>query len=666
MSRKRESLSLSLFPFLAVLICTMGVLVALLLLVVKRAEQSADAEAVAEAAAVQQQLVDVELAVAEASLRNQLLESQRSESRERLEHQRGLLGHLDNELASLREQARVLAQQILALQAANDGDSRGSPALAELEQQLAEQRSHLLGLETQIVAAQAELAAVDGAGVDGRAPVYSIVPIAAKSGTNRRPIYIECREGGLYLHPGEISLTLSDFVLPLTPGNPLDAALLAYREYWRRTLGQGAGGGNAYPLMVVRPSGAKWYGVARRAMSGWDREFGYELIPEDWDVNFGPADPGLVTAVEQAIESSRLRQTALVAYGQATPASYQSGSGGAGNGGGVEQAGLTPAVGGGFSTTAMGASGRRRAGKASGSGDGADPIAAFSSQFHTTRGEGSGLAIAEPMASGGGSIWTSSRQTPSAASLVAAAAGNARLSESGRGATAVVAGNASGAGALADPRAEASQWAGGAAAGRSNVETQSESNGGRRTAANAATTTANGTGRGSTATGSNSGGAASLAAPMGAVSAAPRNDQGSAAGSAPSLPVTWNPQAVAHQRGADWALPSRRNAVSAYHRPVRVQVTPSALILAAGEGSPRAETVAWEASLTDAIDPLANAIWRRVDRWGYLGFDGYWKPVLHLEYDPAERGLAEELERLLEGSGLDVQHPRQGAGEGTR
>jgi len=123
---------------------------------------------------------------------------------------------------------------------------------------------------------------------------------------------------------------------------------------------------------------------------------------------------------------------------------------------------------------------------------------------------------------------------------------------------------------------------------------------------------------------------------------------------------------LAHQRGADWALPSRRNAVSAYHRPVRVRVTPNDLILAAGEGSTQAETVSLEPTMAAAIDPMANAIWRRVDRWGYLGFDGYWKPVLHLEYAPEQREMAVELERLLEGSGLQVEHPTEWSTEAKR
>lgn len=112
---------------------------------------------------------------------------------------------------------------------------------------------------------------------------------------------------------------------------------------------------------------------------------------------------------------------------------------------------------------------------------------------------------------------------------------------------------------------------------------------------------------------------------------------------------------MAHERGADWALPSRRHAVSAYYRPVIVQVQAEALVLPPGEGSPRAQTIPLGLSLTEAIDPLANAVWQRVDKWGYLGFDGYWKPVLEFHYTPAQAEKALALQRLLEGSGLEVK-----------
>lgn len=123
---------------------------------------------------------------------------------------------------------------------------------------------------------------------------------------------------------------------------------------------------------------------------------------------------------------------------------------------------------------------------------------------------------------------------------------------------------------------------------------------------------------------------------------------------------------MAHQRGADWALPSRRNAVSAYYRPVIVNVQADALVLPPGEGSPRSQTIPLGASLSEAVDPLASAIWQRVDKWGYLGFDGYWKPVLELRFQPEQAEKAVALQRMLEGSGLDVKLPESPTREARR
>jgi hypothetical protein len=121
--------------------------------------------------------------------------------------------------------------------------------------------------------------------------------------------------------------------------------------------------------------------------------------------------------------------------------------------------------------------------------------------------------------------------------------------------------------------------------------------------------------------------------------------------------TTWHRDSLAHERGADWALPSRRNAVSAYHRPVVVHVKADALVLPAGEGSPKPQTIPLGASLMESVDPLTNAIWQRVDKWGNLGFDGYWKPVLEFHFSPEQAAQAVALQRLLEGSGLDVKMP---------
>jgi hypothetical protein len=637
MSRHRKAQSLSLFPFLAVLICTMGVLVALLLLVVKQAEQSGKQEQHAECAITRQQLEDLELQLAELGLRNRLLEARRQDYQTRLSRQRDELGHLENEMSRVRDEA----ERFVAQRAADRSAQTSAQDRRRQEQILEEQQVQLQALRQALNAAQAKLQLESQQRGRQAAPVYSIVPMAAQSGTNRRPIYIECREDGLRLHPGGIPLTLDDFVMPLTPGNPLDAALLAYREYWRKALGSQADQANAYPLMVVRPSGAKWYSVARRAMSGWDQEFGYELIPEDWEVNFGAVDPSLVQHVQHAIRAALARQSALVAFGQATPA---------GQAFVVQQASaatssdraLVPAVGGGFSPApAKAASGggdsQRRGSAARAEHRGqqrseqqgeqrADPVALFSSDFHQSRpAEAGSPGLREKAADSGNSPsrLTSSRQTPTAPNWLAALENQAGSLE----AAPLLATASSPNSSVASP-----PGAGSSGTGRSSAATTQPA--------------ASGPPGGAPLTGG------SPPSSPGTQGAPPSADA-----PATALDATLNPQSLAHQRGTDWALPSRRNAVSAYHRPIVVHVHDNALVLPAGEGSPQDQTVAFSQSLTEAIDPLANAIWQRVDKWGYLGFGGYWKPVLELKYDPAETKLAHELQQLLEGSGLDVKHP---------
>ena len=94
-SSQQNQTAPTLFPFLAVLICTMGAIIVLLVLVVKRAdiqanqsEQTVSAEEIAEQ---KQQLVDK----LEFSKNNiQLLGSLRPQLKERLESEKALYGHL--------------------------------------------------------------------------------------------------------------------------------------------------------------------------------------------------------------------------------------------------------------------------------------------------------------------------------------------------------------------------------------------------------------------------------------------------------------------------------------------------------------------------------------------------------------------------------------------
>ncbi len=650
MSRKRVGLSLSLFPFLAVLICTMGVLVALLLLVVKQAEDTSSQEEAAAIAQANEESSELELRTAEVQLRNQLLETQRDDRRREMINQRELLGHLESEMAAVRAKAEQIAEQIRAVQATTQATA--DPVTTT--QMMVERQRQIEQLREQLDAAKLAQTETAAARRQAAKPMYSIVPLAAQSGTNRRPIYVECLDDGMYLYPGGIKLSLDDFVLPLTPGNPLDTALLAYREYWRKNKPSANEQDQAYPLLVVRPSGAKWYSVARRAMSGWDQEFGYELIPEDWQVNFGTADPELVRHVEQAIDAARNRQLALVSYGQAIPAT-QAGSVQPTVGVSNTSNALIPATGGGFSPAPTQPNRQRNSALPANNpsfGNGPDPVASFSSQFQSERNSGA-TASASGRTDGtrgeATSLLSSSRQTPTSPNFDRATSGspNHNISQSRR----------TGSTNPSDAFGQTSQNFNSPGANGQGANGQRPNATGNSVNPQASQPSAP----------SGTAGSPSTGMPMMAQETqAGSETQSQNAPSPDSLKPVWNRDSMAHERGADWALPSRRNAVSAYYRPVIVNVQADAIVLPPGEGSPRSQTIPTGNSLAESVDPLANAIWQRVDKWGYLGFDGYWKPVLELRFTAENEDKARALQRLLEGSGLDVKLPESRSGEAAR
>ena len=296
--KRREVIAVSLFPFLAVLICTLGVLIVLLVLAVKAADvearevrDSQQEEAKTRITKLQQRLDTEQLRIAG-------LKQVRPDAVKRLADVRAHRGHLEADIRQLNKQARELANQLLALENQPASDSKTTDSeIASLEEKIALANTKLENARRQSQVKQ---------------PVtYSIVPQPGPGGTHRRPIYIECRGDGLTLQPHEVVLRPDDFAEPFLPGNPLDAALLAIREYWTKydLAGQE---GHPYPLLVIRPSGTQAYVLARRAMQSWDSEFGYEVIEEDKVLDFGKHDSQLKEIILTAIETAK-RQHAYAA-----------------------------------------------------------------------------------------------------------------------------------------------------------------------------------------------------------------------------------------------------------------------------------------------------------------------------------------------------------------
>ncbi len=297
--RSRSVLAVSLFPFLAVLICTLGVLIVLLVLAVKAADSQAVAEQGEADAKLKSQLNSVQLQLEERQIQIDGLKEVRPDALQRLEDARATRSHFENAVRQLQQEARSLAESLLALE-----NQRQGMRAAEVPD------SNLQQLRAQIDEAQKRLVQKREAAKQTPEVTWSIQPYNGNSGTSRRPIFVECRSDHIVIQPLDIKITQEDLRAAVFPGNMLDAALLTIREYWQRLDLEGDTG-RAYPLIVVRPDGARTFQVVKASLKAWDDEYGYELVDADKKIDFGELDPALAEETVAAIEEAAHRQRRL-------------------------------------------------------------------------------------------------------------------------------------------------------------------------------------------------------------------------------------------------------------------------------------------------------------------------------------------------------------------
>jgi hypothetical protein len=302
MSRRTPAAAptISLFPFLAVLLCTMGALLVLLVLFSRSASQAGVREA--EAA-----IEELELARENARWRRDQLDGVRQKTNDDLSRARMVLAGIEENTRELEDELKRLVGVVEALEI--EAKPSDESDLAALEEKLTNARESL------------DKAREDQA---SRPAAYAVVPYVGKHGTHRRPLYIECCVDGVFLQPEGIRLAPGDFDGPPGPGNPLASALRAAREQMARTVpNPGDPASQPYPLLLVRPSGVMAYYAAREAISSWGNEFGYQLIEDDWTIAYPPPDPAIAEAENRAIEESRRRLAWLAEAHPQRPAKPQ-------------------------------------------------------------------------------------------------------------------------------------------------------------------------------------------------------------------------------------------------------------------------------------------------------------------------------------------------------
>ena len=309
-SRPGGSAGFSLFPFLAVLICTMGVLI-LLLVVISRNIRD---KAVAAESSIQTPILDptliglhktatddeiTEKLVAETEtyewLTQEILLS-KEETVEQLNDARARVGAIETSIKRLLEEAERLHEAMKSLVENNVDPSED---LAKLQKLLDEK----LKIKEQAEAELKELREKQ----ENLPRSYAIVPYRGPNGTFRRPIYIECRADVVVIQPEGIILQADDFLTPDHRDNPMEMGVRTVRQYLVETQ-QLQRDTEPYPLFLVRPSGIYAYEAALRSLGSWKGDFGYELVEEDWNLEYPKPSEELKQRLDRQIQIARTRQ----------------------------------------------------------------------------------------------------------------------------------------------------------------------------------------------------------------------------------------------------------------------------------------------------------------------------------------------------------------------
>jgi hypothetical protein len=721
--RGGDESSFSLFPFLAVLLCTMGALVVLLVAManVSRANALREADArraAAQAADASPRLEQARKALAEArAFRAKLDEAGRQVS-QRLADEQQRLQAIEKHVRTLQDEVlklRAEAEELFKLEEAHVDDREMAQRELERLKKLADQLDK--EVEQMRVAAK------------GRERRYAIVPLRdGLGGSNRPAVYFECVADGVVLQPEGVKLTMADFRPPVHVSSPLAAAIRAVERYYRDHPEARAAGeeGSPYPLLVVRPDGVLSFNRARGVFDALDADYGYQPVAQEWPIAYETPNPVMAEQVSRAIDLARLERERLA---EAAPQLFRSRGPGEDSpndpsmsrgsfadaglttpGGGLPGAastntgnpfaGLAPEIPrngrGGLGTGRGGPVGEMgtgaRAGLAGGSpvprgvvsqgagqgGQATGPAVLGGDGVASTRGDASSDTVGPSLGSTG-AVGDPTLQDPLSTPGPTGGAGRAGGGEGGWG---------GGPGLAGGPDSNSSD----AAAASALLSGSPNGAQGASSAIGAATAGGEGGGQGPSLggdgqPGGSPGGSSLAGSPSSSEgTSGSQSDQQSAAGSQSGMPPSMldsaaPPSATAIAQSSSNSAPTakstNRSGVKgrdgvAMVRPIRLLVTRDSLaivserVLADGtRGMAPGEPVSLGDSAYAARDAVFGALKRHADSWGIPGDGMFWQPRLTLNVAPGGEARAAELANLFQSAGLSVDQATASTGSGS-
>ncbi len=692
--RARVGLSPSLFPFLAVLVCTLGTLILLLALVAQNATTKAQRDAAAKRAS-EQIAVDtkdaqpkptrdtVQRLIQEGEFRVTQLVSFRDSQTADLEGRRDQVTHLEDHIRRVREELARLNHEVQLATSETLPQAADEERLSDLKSQLERERDDLQELRES---------------AKSKRPRVVIVPHKGPNGTDRRPVYLECTASGITIWPESSRIDLAELLATDKSANPVDAALRTVRLHAMQNYGDSI---PPYPLLVVRPDGIETYIAAKAAMQDWDDQFGYELVPADVDLAFAQPDEQLKQKVEIAIREAVSNQKVRIAIlggvsgrgGSAGDGSPRTGTGSGSTGAAGRVRTLSAAAldregrSGGFSdidrTVPLGNQGSSWGSSATpsyGSASTGDATAVRRLDEHLQN-------AAEELADGQTSKMTSGATNGGGPSGATGAGGSSDLATGGAGAAnagdevnntsdatlgaSPTGPKAMGAFQLPPSSSEPGQGTAatetnaspdgptGSAADKSDVAAESDAK--DPSAGQFATGSTNGSGEGGT---QSSGGGNSSQSASGAAGA-----QASARGSAddlqqgtPSVNVSnatppTSARKMIQRKGNNWAIPDNMAGINgtAVVRTIRVVCYNDRLVLLPPASGGATEMFGFsDGEIDRATLELASAVRDRIETWGPSLPGGRWQPRLEVEVKPDGSQRFQQLQSLMNGSGVEV------------
>jgi len=322
MRRAKAKLTVSTFPFLAVLLCAMGSLIMLLMVFDQRAKRAARQrnmqQAVVQARAEEDRWKKAQAALdADATLHQEQeralrargekalgeLEGQAKSLATSLESaataalaEKGKAGDLRARVESISGQLEVGRRDLAALDARLDGTKRAAlqrererqdrkrlvgDAKRAVEAQRDSERVRLERLATELSGLEKALKQAEDH-KDRKTQTFSIIPYKGKRGEDKRPLYVECSSQGLIFHPDRLTVD---------PASEKTRLLLQIEDRARaqNTLYVNAGlvaHPRPFLMLLVRPDGIENYYKFQVAVKGAAVDFGYELIDQEWELDF--------------------------------------------------------------------------------------------------------------------------------------------------------------------------------------------------------------------------------------------------------------------------------------------------------------------------------------------------------------------------------------------